>query len=443
MRTFPKDFIWGTATASYQIEGAVQEDGRGPTIWDTFAHTPGKIHNGDHGDIACDHYHRWQEDIALMQALNLNGYRFSLAWSRILPQGRGAVNQKGLDFYSRLVDGLLAAGITPFVTLYHWDLPQALQDDGMGWQRRSIVDDYVAYADVVSRALGDRVKHWITLNEPFIFSVLGHLLGTMAPGVQDMPNVTLTVAHHALLAHGKAVPVLRANVPGAVVGTTMYLQQLEAASDSPADVAAAARADGFVNRWFLDPLFKGSYPQDLAETFAYFMPPIQPGDLEAIRAPLDFLGVNFYERRVVKEGDEQPFLNFSYVKTDLPRTAFDWEINPDALYNILMRVHKDYAPTAIYITESGACFDDVLQGDAVHDAPRVDYLRGYFAAALRAVEAGVPLKGYFVWSLLDNFEWAEGYSKRFGIVYVDYATQRRIVKDSGRYMAEAIARRAP
>jgi beta-glucosidase len=443
MTPFPKDFIWGTATASYQIEGAVNEDGRGASIWDTFSHTPGKIKDGMTGDIACDHYHRWQEDVALMKSLNLNGYRFSIAWSRILPEGRGKVNQAGVDFYSRLVDGLLDAGITPFVTLYHWDLPQALQDDGKGWQRRGIVDDYVAYADVVSRALGDRVKHWITLNEPFIFSMLGHLFGSHAPGIQDMPNVALTVSHHQLLAHGKAVPVLRANSKDAQVGTTIYTQYVEPASDSAADVAAAHRYHGFVNRWYLEPVFKGTYPKDLAEMFSFFMPPMLPDDLKEISTPIDFLGVNFYVRQIIKEGDEQPFINVSVVKTDLPHSGFDWEIYPPAIYGILKQVHQDYAPKAIYVTESGTSVPDVLEGDEVHDVVRKDYLQGYFEQAGRALSEGVPLKGYFVWSLMDNFEWGEGYTQRFGVVYVDFPTQRRVVKDSGKYLAQVAKRNQP
>jgi beta-glucosidase len=442
MTPFPKDFRWGTATAAYQIEGAVNEDGRGASIWDTFSRTPHKIKDGTYGDVACDHYHRYRDDIALMKSLNLNSYRFSIAWSRILPEGRGKVNEIGIDFYSRLVDGLLEAGITPFVTLYHWDLPQALQDDGKGWQRRGIVEDYLAYTDVISRALGDRVKHWITLNEPFIFSMLGHLFGSHAPGVQDMPNVALTVTHHALLAHGKAVPLLRANVKDAQVGTTMYLQHVEPASEKPEDIAAAHRYDGFVNRWYLDPLFKGSYPQDLSEMYSFFLPSVQAGDMETIHTPIDFLGVNFYERRIVKEGDEQPFINVSFVKTDLPRSGFDWEIYPPAIYSVLKRVHTDYVPKAIYITESGTSLPDVLEGDAVHDPVRVDYLKGYFEQAARAIAEGVPLKGYFVWSLMDNFEWAEGYTQRFGVVYTDYATQRRIVKDSGKYLAQVAKQNA-
>ncbi len=436
MTPFPKDFIWGTATAAYQIEGAADEDGRGASIWDVFADTPGKIIDNSSGDIATDHYHRWRDDIALMKSLNLNGYRFSIAWSRILPEGRGKVNQAGIDFYSRLVDGLLEAGIKPFATLYHWDLPQALQDDGKGWQRRGIVDDFVEYTDVLSRALGDRVKHWMTLNEPLIFSLFGHLFGSHAPGIQDMPNVAFAVAHHALLAHGKAVPVLRANSKDAEVGIALHLQDVTPASDSESDVAAAHRYDSFINNWYLDSLFKGSYPQDMVEMFSYFMPPMLPADMATISTPIDFLGVNLYERRVVGEGDEQPFINVRFVPTDSPRTSFGWEIYPPAIYNVLKRVQRDYAPKAIYITENGASFDDVLEGDQVHDQQRVDYLKGYFEQAGRAISEGVPLKGYFVWSLMDNFEWGEGYTRRFGVVYTDYPTQRRIVKDSGKYLAE-------
>jgi beta-glucosidase len=435
MTGFPKGFVWGTATASYQIEGATTEGGRGATIWDTFTDTLGKIKNGDTGDVACDHYHRYPQDVALMRTLNLNAYRFSIAWARILPQGRGAINQQGIDFYSRLVDELLANGITPYATLYHWDLPQALQDEG-GWKRRGIVDDYVAYADVISRALGDRVKHWITLNEPFIYSTLGHLTGEHAPGIQDMPNVAFTVAHHSLLAHGRAVPVLRANVPQAVVGTTMYLQLLEPADDQPSSIAAAKRLDGYINRVFLDPLFKGQYPNDL-EMWTHFAPPIQPDDLKEISVPIDFLGVNFYERRLVVEGEDNPVAKVGFVKTNNEHTDFGWEVYPEALYKMLRYVQDNYAPPAIYITESGACFlDEVSDDGQVHDVQRKAYLEGYFAQAARAIADGVPLHGYFVWSLLDNFEWAEGYSKRFGVVYVNYATQQRIIKDSGYYLAD-------
>lgn len=441
--SFPPGFIWGTATAAYQIEGAVNEDGRGPSIWDTFSHTPGKTHNGDTGDIACDHYHRWREDIALMRALNLNGYRFSIAWPRILPAGRGAANPAGLDFYSRLVDGLLEAGITPFVTLYHWDLPQALQDEGEGWLRRGIVDDFAAYADVVSRALGDRVKHWMTFNEMFVFCVQGYVTGEMAPGTATMdPGRMTRAAHHALLAHGAAVRILRANVPGAQVGLVNYLQAVEAASDRPEDQAAAQRYDGFLNRWYLDPVYTGRYPADMLELLGIFGPPVEPGDMEQISAPLDFQGVNFYERSIIAAGDELPLLGVRYVRPPAERTAMDWEIYPPALYDVLQRVHRDYRPPAMYVTESGAAFDDQIAPDGqVHDERRVAYLRGYFQQAARALAAGVPLKGYFVWSLLDNFEWAHGYSKRFGVIYTDYATQRRIIKDSGRYLAAVAAGR--
>lgn len=442
---FPPGFIWGTATASYQIEGAVREDGRGASIWDAFSHTPGKTLNGDTGDVACDHYHRWPEDIAIMQVLNLTGYRFSIAWPRILPQGRGAVNHKGLDFYSRLVDGLLDAGITPFVTLYHWDLPQALQDEGGGWARRGIVDDFVNYADIVSRALGDRVKYWTTFNEIFVFCTFGYLTGEMAPGMSILDFDTyLAAIHHALLAHGRAVPVLRANVPGANVGIVHYTQAVEAASRTPEDIAAARRYDGFVNRWYFDPIYKGEYPADMAEgLYAYFRPPVQPGDMEAICAPLDFQGVNFYERSIVGEGDDLPLINIRYVRPEGDYTAMGWQVYPPGLYAALTRIHREYAPTALYVTENGAAFvDDITPDGGVHDDRRIAYLRGYFVQAARAIADGVPLKGYFVWSLLDNFEWAHGYDKRFGVVYVDYPTQRRIIKDSGRFLAQVAARMA-
>lgn len=435
-KAFPDDFIWGTATASYQIEGASTEGGRGATIWDTFSDTPGKITDGSSGDVACDHYHRWQDDIKLMQALNIKAYRFSIAWSRIFPTGRGEVNQTGIDFYSRLVDGLLDAGITPYVTLYHWDLPQSLQNEG-GWTRRGITDDFVNYADTVSRALGDRVKHWITFNEPWVFAWVGHVFGEHAPGWKgDSPAPALSVTHHALLSHGLVVPVLRANSANAQVGITLNLTPAYPASDSPQDIAAAKRHDGWFNRWYLDPVYKGSYPQDMVEAFGDAMPTIETGDMEIIHAPINFLGVNYYMRALVKASDKNP-LGFEQVRPEGDYTAMDWEIYPEGLYTLLKRLDQDYAPGAIYITENGAAFDDELTPDGkVEDPRRVAYLQGHFDAAARAVAEGVPLKGYFVWSLMDNFEWGFGFSKRFGLYYVDYATQQRYLKNSGAYLAE-------
>ncbi|WP_027878487.1 GH1 family beta-glucosidase [Meiothermus cerbereus] len=425
---FPQDFIWGTATSSYQIEGAVSEDGRGLSIWDTFSHTPGKVKGGDNGDVACDHYHRYPEDIALMKELGVNAYRFSLAWPRILPLGRGTVNPKGLDFYSRLVDTLLARGITPWVTLYHWDLPQALEDQG-GWPERETAYAFAEYTDVVTRHLGDRVKHWITLNEPWCSAYLGYHIGVHAPGRQDL-NLSVRASHHLLLAHGLAVPVIRQNVPGAQVGITLNLSPGHPASPDPADVAAARRFDGFQNRWYLDPLYGFGYPADMLALYSK-APPVQGDDLKTIAVPTDFLGINYYSRAVVKNGDLEPY-RFQYVRAGEEHTDMDWEVYPEGIYETLVRVGREYRPNAIYITENGAAYPDVMGADGqVHDLERVRYFERHLDLCARAVRHGAPLKGYFAWSLLDNFEWAEGYSKRFGLVYVDFSTQKRTIKDSG------------
>jgi beta-glucosidase len=436
--TFPDGFLWGAATAAYQIEGAWNEDGRGESIWDRFSHTPGKVHNGDSGDVACDHYHRWRDDIALMRELGLQGYRFSIAWPRILPEGIGAINQSGLDFYDRLVDGLLEAGITPFATLYHWDLPQALQDED-GWANRAIVGAFEKYADIVSRRLGDRVKHWITHNEPWCTAFLGNYMGIHAPGMREGP--ALAVAHHLLLSHGTAVPVLRANSPGAHVGITLNFSPAYPASDSPDDQAAALRYDGFFNRWFLDPLYGRGYPADIVALYGGMMPQIRSGDLETIATPTDFLGVNYYNRAVIRDDPATLPLRAGFVRPDGEYTAMDWEVYPDALRALLVRLHRDYAPGQLYITENGAAYDDTLTPHgAIHDEARTRYYAGHLAAAHAAIAEGAPLAGYFAWSLMDNFEWAEGYNKRFGLVYLDYTTQRRTPKDSARFYSAVIER---
>ncbi|MCL6432125.1 MAG: beta-glucosidase [Anaerolineae bacterium] len=436
---FPNGFVWGAATASYQIEGAANEDGRGESIWDRFSHTPGNVLNGDTGDVADDHYHRWPQDIALMQSLGLKAYRFSIAWPRIIPDGIGAVNAAGLDFYDRLVDGLLAAGIEPFVTLYHWDLPQALQDRG-GWPNRDSVAWFADYVAVVSRRLSDRVRYWITHNEPWVVAFAGHLMGVHAPGIRD-PKAALQAAHHLLLSHGQAVSILRRNGNGATrVGITLNLNWVDPASDQPADIEAARRQDGYVNRLFLDPVFKGSYPSDFMELCGDLAPRIEEGDLQQISAPIDFLGVNYYSRSVVADDPNIPILRARAVlPPEAEYTEMGWEVYPEGLYRLLRRLHEDYAPAAIYITENGAAFADRVEDGRVHDERRVAYLREHFVAAWRAIQQGVPLRGYFVWSLLDNFEWAYGYSKRFGIVYVDYATQERILKDSALFYRDVIA----
>jgi beta-glucosidase len=440
--SFPQGFIWGAATASYQIEGAWDEDGKGESIWDRFSHTPGKIENGDTGDVTCDHYHRWREDVALMKEIGLQAYRFSIAWPRLLPEGRGRVNQPGLDFYDRLVDGLLEAGIEPFVTLYHWDLPQALQDQG-GWPTRTTAEAFVEYADLASRTLGDRVTYWMTLNEPFVSAIVGYLEGRHAPGHSDLDE-TLAAAHHLLLAHGWAVPVIRRNNPDAQVGIALNLSGQTPASPSAADRAAAWQQDGVVNRWFLDPLSARGYPADIVQHHGRPMDFVQTGDLKAIAAPLDFLGVNYYARGIVRssvvpEAENAPRTVFPNPE----RTEMGWEVYPEGLYELLGRVHFDYRFPSLYVTENGAAYPDQIGPDGrVDDPARVAYLRNHFAEAARAIAAGVPLRGYFVWSLMDNFEWAHGYSKRFGLVYVDYRTQRRVLKTSAHWVRRVIAANA-
>ena len=440
-QSFPSNFVWGAATASYQIEGAWDEDGKGESIWDRFTHTPGHVFEGHTGDVACDHYHRWPQDIELMKALGLRAYRFSIAWPRILPDGRGRVNQAGLEFYSRLVDGLLAADITPFVTLYHWDLPQALQDAG-GWPARATAEAFVEYAGVVSAALGDRVKNWITHNEPWCVSILSHQIGAHAPGLRDT-EAALRAAHHVLLSHGWAVPVIRANSPGAEVGITLNMEWVEGASRSAADARVAGEAEGRFNRWFLDPLYGRHYPADVVAGYAAALPNgldfVLPGDLDAIASPTDFLGLNYYSRRVAR--DEEASDNLPQeILADRPRTEMGWEEYPEGLYGLLNWLHFGYRPPKLYVTENGASFGNGPDAAGrVADTRRLNYLRDHFSAARQAMNNGVPLAGYFVWSLMDNFEWAEGYRQRFGIVWVDYETQQRIPKDSALWYRDVIA----
>lgn len=436
--TFPEGFLWGSATSSFQIEGAAFEDGRGVSIWDTFCRTPGKVANGDTGDVACDHYHRYQQDVDLMASLGFDMYRFSIAWPRILPQGTGKVNEAGLDFYDRLVDALLAKNIQPFPTLYHWDLPQALQDAG-GWPSRMIVDAFVNYADVVTRRLGDRINYWMTLNEPWCISFLSHAIGAHAPGTQDIEQALLA-AHHVLLAHGRSVPVIRANSkPNVQVGIVLNQTWADPVSDSPEDLAAARRWAGHFNRWFLDPLYKGEYPPDMVDLYGGEVPGLEEGDLAEIAVPTDFLGINFYNRAVVGNGTEAPVLNIRFARPEGEYTASGWEVYPESFYQLLTQIHRDYAPGPMYITENGAAYVDEVAADGeIYDPRRQAYLQGHIHACQRAIQEGVPLKGYFAWSLMDNFEWAEGYDKRFGIVYVDFETQQRIPKQSAKWFAQVI-----
>ncbi len=447
--TFPSQFLWGTATAAYQIEGAWEADGKGESIWDRFSHTPGKVINGDTGDLACDHYHRWPEDIALMTDLGLHAYRFSISWPRVLPAGRGQVNQAGLDFYSRLVDGLLAAGITPFATLYHWDLPQALQDGG-GWADRSTAEAFVEYADVISRHLGDRIGHWITHNEPSVVAYNGNLTGEHAPGITDL-GIALRVSHHLLLSHGWAVPVLRRNSPGSEVGITINVNVTEPASPSAEDYDDFRYQDGIWTRWFMDPLYGRGYPADLVvdHVASGGLSPegltfVQAGDMETIAVRIDFLGLNYYFRLLsrspeIPEAENHPQTVFQAPKDTTNWTEMGWEVYPRGLIQVLARLAFDYQLPKIYITENGASYSDGPDGERrIRDDRRLRYLREHFAWAHRAIALGVPLAGYFVWSFLDNFEWARGYAQRFGLVWVDYKTQDRILKDSAHWYKRVI-----
>ena len=434
---FPDGFAWGTATAAYQIEGAANEDGKGPSIWDVFAHTPGTIEDGATGDVACDHYHRWRDDLDLMARLSHNAYRLSIAWPRVLPEGRGQLNPVGLDFYDQLVDGLIERGIAPFVTLYHWDLPQELQERG-GWESRDTAGYFADYAALVARRLGDRVRRWMTLNEPRVVVNEGYVSGRMAPGKKDR-RLAGTVAHHLLLAHGLAMQALRAEAPGAQVGIVPNMTYFEPASDREDDVQAVRTLDGLLHRWYLDPIFRGAYPEDVAPLMA--LPPelVRPGDLETIAQPLDFLGVNYYTRSRV-QASRRGLAEPRTMKPSGALTTMGWEVYPDGLRATLVRLHEDYGPRSIFVTENGAAYPDRLdEHGEVQDPDRVAYLREHFRAAREAIQAGVPLRGYFVWSLLDNFEWAHGYTQRFGIVYTDYATQRRIPKASAAFFGQVAA----
>ncbi|WP_051944483.1 GH1 family beta-glucosidase [Streptacidiphilus rugosus] len=440
---FGQDFRWGAATSAYQIEGAVAEDGRSPSIWDTFCQVPGAIDNGDTGTDACDSYHRWAEDVDLMRTLGLDDYRFSIAWPRVMPEGTGAVNRAGLDYYDRLVDALLEAGIRPNATLYHWDLPQALQDRG-GWPERATAQAFAEYASVVAARLGDRVADWATLNEPLCSSWIGHLEGKMAPGLTDL-TAAVRASFHLHLGHGLAAQAVRAASPGEVrIGITNNLSTCEPASDSEADLAATRRADGHINRWWLDPILGRGYPQDMLDVYGVELP-AQDGDLATIAQPLDWLGVNYYFRQIIADAPGAAAPSFRQVPGPGPRTAMDWEVHAAGLEELLLRVTKEYGVRNLMVTENGSAYRDTLTADGeVLDPERAAYLEEHLAACARAVAAGAPLTAYYAWSLLDNFEWAYGYDKRFGLVHVDYPTQRRTIKSSGHRYAEIIrAHRAP
>ena len=430
---FGDDFVWGCSTSAFQIEGGASADGRVPSIWDTFCQQPGAIRDGSDGSIACDHFKRWPQDMDLGRSLGLNAYRFSISWPRIFSARGAAPNEAGLDFYSRLVDGMLARGLVPWVTLYHWDLPQYLQDEG-GWANRDTVAAFVEYADVVTKRLGDRVKHWITHNEPWCTAIHGNLDGMHAPGLKSLPTA-LQVCHHVLLSHGLAVPVIRANVADAKVGIALSLHPVMAASDSAPDQLAVTRHDAFRNRWFLDALYGRGYPAEPMQMMGANAPAIATGDLAAIAAPTDFLGVNYYFPEVVKDDAQGGFLRTSVaLPQGRERTDFGWEVAPDGLTALLGRIARDYAPKEMYVTENGSCYDDGVSSDgSIDDSKRRDYLVRHLEAVRQSRAEGSPVKGYFAWSLLDNFEWSEGYLRRFGIAYVDFATQQRTLKASGQW----------
>jgi beta-glucosidase len=446
MKRFPDDFTWGAATSAFQIEGAVREDGRGESIWDRFAAEPGRISDGSDASVACDHYHRTGEDVEILRWLGVRSYRFSVAWPRVLPTGRGAVNEAGLDFYDRLVDALLAAGIEPFLTLNHWDLPQALHDAG-GWPARDTVDAFVRYAGVVMDRLGDRVPRVCTHNEPWCISTLGFGTGEHAPGEHAWPRA-LAAAHHLLLSHGLAVDAIRAVAPAAEVGIVLNLVPAEPASASRADHDACRAFDGSFNRWFLDPLYGRGYPADVIEDHRAAgrlgggdLSFVHDGDLAAIATPTDFLGVNYYSRAVMRSSAVPEAENAppTVVASD-DKTEMGWEVAPGGLLAILRRVHADYAPPRLYIAENGAAYGTAPDAEGrVRDVLRQRYLWTHFEAAHQAIAEGVPLAGFYLWSLLDNFEWAQGYTKRFGLFWVDYATQERIAKDSA-HMCRRIIR---
>jgi beta-glucosidase len=438
---FPEDFLWGAATSAYQVEGSPLADGAGPSIWHRFAHSPGLTAGGETGDVACDHYHRWADDVALMADLGLNAYRFSLSWSRIMPEGRGRVNQAGLDFYRRLVDALLAKNIKPVVTLYHWDLPAALDDRG-GWLNPDIADWFADYARVAFRSLGDRVPMWTTLNEPWVVVDGGYLHGALAPGHRNLFEAP-RVAHHLLVAHGAAVQAYRAEARGKI-GIVFNIEPKHPASEDPKDLAAARRADAYMNRQYLEPVLGRPYPQELQEIFGAAWDESVQNEIPRIAQPIDFLGINYYTRGVTGHDAEALPVRASPVKVpEAVYTETGWEVYPKGLTETLLWVKERSGALPLYVTENGAAFPDPshLSDGRLDDGLRVDYYREHLRAALDARRQGVDLRGYFAWSLLDNFEWSLGYAKRFGIVHVDFTTQRRTLKASARLYRDVIKSR--
>ena len=430
---FPKDFVWGVATSAFQIEGAAAEDGKGPSIWDDFCRVPGAIADGSNGDVACDHYHRWSSDLDLIASLGVSAYRFSVSWPRVRPTGAGAWNERGLDFYERLVDGLLERGVKPYLTLNHWDLPAALQASG-GWSSRDTVHRFVDYACGVAERMGDRVSAITTHNEPWVIATLGHETGSFAPGIRSRA-VAMQVSHHLLLSHGLALQALRAQGCSSRLGIVLNLSPVLPASGAPADHAKARLEDGRSVRWYMDPLFKGTYPADVLEHLGADAPKVEALDLAHIATPMDFLGVNYYTRAMVSAAEPWDVYSGGREVTDM-----GWEVYPEGLTQLLLRLHRDYPVPPMYVKENGAAFKDRLVDGHVHDVQRTQYIAGHIAAVGEALKHGVRMEGYMVWSLLDNFEWASGYEKRFGIVHVDFTTQRRTLKDSGLWYRDFLQR---
>ena len=430
---FPADFVWGVATSAFQIEGAASADGKGPSIWDDFCRLPGAIADASNGDIACDHYQRWAADLDLIAGLGVDAYRFSVSWPRVRPGGSGAWNEAGLDFYDRLVDGLLARGIKPYLTLNHWDLPAELQAGG-GWADRNTVHRFVDYAQGMARRLGDRVASITTHNEPWVVAMLGHDSGIFAPGIQHRATA-MQVSHHLLLSHGLALQALRAQGCRSPLGIVLNLAPQHPATGSAADQARTWLEDGKLLRWYMDPLLEGHYPADVLEHLGADAPRIEAGDLQAIHTPMDFLGINYYSRSVISASGP-----WDVQQGGLPITDMGWEVYPEGLTELLLRLHRDYPVPPLYVTENGGAFKDQWVAGRVHDAGRTDYIKRHIAAVADAMRQGVPMAGYMVWSLLDNFEWASGYEKRFGIVHVDYATQARTLKDSALWYRDFLQR---
>lgn len=438
---FPESFVWGTATASYQVEGAVNEGGRGESIWDRYCRTPGKVNGGDTGNVACDHYHRYKEDIQLMKKLGIKAYRFSVAWPRIFPNGTGEIQEEGIQFYSDLTDELLKAGIEPYVTLYHWDLPQAMQDIG-GWANPKMPDYFLDYCKVVFDVLGNRVRHWITLNEPYCVAFLGHYEGRQAPGIQDF-STALQAAYHLYIGHGKVVKYFRERQMEGEIGITLNLMPRHPLDGKEENKQAVQYADGYLNRWFIEPLVYKKYPEDMIALFKrknIKVPEFTRENMELIGEPIDFLGLNYYNDTFIRANpDKWPLEGEAVIPKEKQVTDRAWPITPEGLEEMLIRLKEEYHFQKIFITENGASFHDIVTMEhTVEDAGRKDYLKRHLIAVHHALEKGVPVAGYFVWSLLDNFEWAFGYSSRFGIVYVDFETQERIVKSSGSWYAKCI-----